>query len=108
MDIWGGTCVVRHIVVWKLKDEAEGHDKATNAAKMAERLRSLEGKIDGLIKLEVGINSMPSAGAYDVALVADFVDEAALAAYQVHPLHVKVAEFIALVRAERAVVDYMM
>ncbi len=99
--------MLRHIVVWKLKAEAEGADKAANAAKMADGLRALEGKIDGLVKLEVGMNSVASTGAYDVALVADFADEAALAAYQVNPLHVAVAQFIALVRAERAVVDYI-
>lgn len=99
--------MVRHIVVWKLKDEAEGADKAANAAKMAEKLSALTGKIDGLVRLEVGINSSPSAGAYDVALVADLTDEAALAAYQAHPLHVEVAQFIGLVRAERVVVDYV-
>ena len=50
--------MVRHVVMWKLKDEAEGASKAENAVKMARMLEGLVGKIGGLLKLEVGIDSV--------------------------------------------------
>ena len=75
--------MVRHVVMWKLKDEAEGASKAENAVKMARMLEGLVGKIGGLLKLEVGIDSVGAEGAWDVVLVADFESEEALAAYQV-------------------------
>ena len=98
--------MVRHVVMWKLKDEAEGASKAENAVKMARMLEGLVGKIGGLLKLEVGIDSVGAEGAWDVVLVADFESEEALAAYQVHPLHKEVGKFVGAVRAQRAVVDY--
>jgi hypothetical protein len=98
--------MIRHIVLWRLKDEAEGTDKATNAARIAVALKSLVGTIDGLISLEVGADAVGLPGAWDLALLADFEDEEALKRYQVHPKHVEVGKFISSVRLDRAVVDY--
>lgn len=98
--------MIRHIVLWKLKDEAEGADKATNAVRMADALESLVGTIDGLLRLEVGVDAVGLPGAWDLALMADFEDEEALRRYQVHPKHVEVGKFISSVRLDRAVVDY--
>lgn len=98
--------MIRHVVLFKLKDEAEGGDKATNAARIAGSLEALVGKIDGLLRLEVGRDVVGLPGAWDLALVADLEDEEALKNYQVHPLHVEAGKFISVVRSDRAVVDY--
>lgn len=98
--------MLKHVVMWRLKDEAEGADRATNARRVKTALESLRGRIPGLVHLEVGIDVERSSAAYDVVLVSEFEGAAALAAYQVHPDHVKVAELIGRVRSERAVVDY--
>jgi len=97
---------VKHIVLWKLKDEAEGAKKAENARRIKERLEALRGRIPGLRHLEVGVNFEPSAAAYDVALYSELDSRAALDAYQVHPEHKAVADFIGKVREARVVVDY--
>lgn len=98
--------MLKHIVMWKLKETAEGKSKLENALVMKEMLESLPGKISEIRFLEVGINIMPSDASYDVVLYSEFRDEAALSAYQEHPEHVKVADFVAKIREVRAVVDY--
>lgn len=98
---------MKHIVMWKLKETAEGKSKLENALVMKEMLESLPGKISEIKFLEVGINIKPSDASYDVVLYSEFRDEAALSAYQGHPEHVKVADFVAKIREERAVVDYL-
>ncbi|HZZ85576.1 MAG TPA: Dabb family protein [Anaeromyxobacteraceae bacterium] len=57
--------------------------------------------------LEVGLNAVPSQGAFDVVLYSEFESAEALAAYQQHPEHERVADFVGRVRAERVLVDYI-
>lgn len=99
--------MLKHIVMWKLKETAEGKNKLENALVMKEMLESLPGRISEIGSLEVGININPTDAAYDVVLYSEFRDEVALSAYQEHPEHVKVADFVAKIREERAVVDYI-
>ena len=48
--------MIKHIVTWKLKEEAEGNTKVENAKKIKEILEALDGKIETLKAIEVGIN----------------------------------------------------
>jgi hypothetical protein len=98
--------MVKHIVLWRLKDFAEGADKASNAGHIKVGLEGLRGRIPGLVAIEVGVNFEPSPAAFDVALYSVFESREALAAYQAHPEHAKVADFILRVRSERVVADY--
>ncbi len=98
--------MIKHIVLWKLKDSAEGKGKGQNAALMKKELEALKKKILGVRHLEVGINMVPSEAAYDVALYSEFENEKDLDTYQKHPEHVKVAAFVNKVRESRVVVDY--
>ena len=97
---------VRHVVMWKLREQAEGADRAANAVRVKAALEALRGRIPGLLRLEVGVDYNRSPAAWDVVLVSEHESRAALEAYQVHPEHVRVAELIGKVRADRAVVDY--
>lgn len=99
--------MLKHIVMWKLKDHAEGKTRDENAIIMKGMLEALKDKTPEIQFLEVGINVNPTDAAYDVVLYSEFMDEAALSVYQGHPEHLKVAEFVAKVREERAVVDYL-
>lgn len=45
--------MIRHIVFWNLKEEAEGKTKEQNAAVIREGLEALVGKVDGLLMAEV-------------------------------------------------------
>ena len=98
--------MIKHIVMWKLKDHAEGNDKQTNAALVKEKLDALANLVPGMLKLEVGIDLGLDAAASDVVLYTEFEDEAALSAYQSHPQHKAVFPFIAAVRETRVAVDY--
>lgn len=99
--------MIRHIVMWKLKDFAEGCSREENAWKIKAGLEALRDKIEQIGYLEVGINSIASDMSYDAVLITEFEDVQALNAYKKHPEHVKVSEFVTKVREGRAVVDYM-
>lgn len=98
--------MVKHIVLWKLKEEANGQSKSTNAIEIKSKLEALAGQIEGLIKIEVGIDFLHSPESADIVLYSEFKDEAALAFYQQHALHKAIMPFIAEARNERRVVDY--
>ena len=80
--------MVKHIILWKLKNE-HNNDNIKNDIKS--QLEALNGKIDGLIKLEIQTISLPSSNA-DVMLYSEFENEAALKGYAIHPDHVFVAD----------------
>lgn len=96
----------KHIVMWRLKDEAEGATKAENAQKMKEMLEALPAKVPGVIKLEVGINVVESETCSAVCLYSEFNNLEEMDAYQVHPEHQKCVAFIKTVVSERRAADY--
>jgi hypothetical protein len=98
--------MVRHIVLWRLKDAANGRAKAENAVEIKRLLEDLNGKISGLIKLEVGFDFSRTPNSADIALYAEFESRAVLDAYQAHPLHEAVKPFVMAAREERRLVDY--
>ena len=98
--------MVRHIVLWRLKESANGQGKAENAAEIKRRLEDLNGRIPGLIKLEVGFDFSRTADSSDIVLYSEFESRAALAAYQVHPLHEAVKPIVMAACDERRLVDY--
>ena len=52
--------MLKHIVMWKLKEFAEGKTKAENALIMKENLERLVGIVPEIISLQVGINDSVS------------------------------------------------
>lgn len=97
---------IRHIVMWKLKDTAHGNTKERNAQLMKEMLEALNGKIAGLIKLEVGIDFSKTDTSDDVVLYSEFASRKDLDFYQAHPEHKAVIPFIVEAKSEKKVVDY--
>ena len=98
--------MIKHIVMWRLKDHAEGNDKATNAQLMKSKLEALRGQIEGVLAIEVGIDFSATEASADVVLYSEFTDRTALAAYQAHPAHQAVVAFIKEVVNTRHLVDY--
>jgi hypothetical protein len=100
--------MIKHIVMWKLKDFAEGSTKAENARKMKELLEGLKDSIKGIRRIEVGlnINTSNAIDPFDIVLCAEFDSMEDLNVYQHHPEHMKVGDFIGKVRLERKVVVY--
>lgn len=83
--------MVKHIILWKLKDEYSPQEKAQIKAGMKEGLEGLAGKIPGLLEIHVQIDLLNSANA-DAMLDCTFTDEAALQAYAKDPTHNAVAD----------------
>ncbi len=98
--------MIKHIVLWKLKDQAQGNDKAGNARLIKEKLEALKTKVPGLMNLEVGIDFSGTDSSADVALYAEFASREALEEYQDHPEHLAVSAFVMGVRSERRLADY--
>ena len=96
--------MLKHIVFWKLLDEAEGGTKRENALIIKERLEALQGRIEGMISMEVGVGI--EEGDFDACLVSKFTDKAALDHYKNHPLHKEVQSFVHKVKCGRACVDF--
>jgi hypothetical protein len=96
--------VIRHVVLWKLssKDPEERRDAV---AGMRQRLGALFGVVPGLLSVQVLADLGSTEDNWDVMLVSEHDDEAALGEYQVHPAHLEAAEFIRTVVEARAAVD---
>jgi hypothetical protein len=83
--------MVKHIILWKLKEELSPAEKESVKAGIKEGLEGLMGKVPGLVAIHVQTNGLVSSNA-DVMLDSTFESEAALNAYSVHPAHVAVAD----------------
>ncbi len=97
--------MVKHIILWKLKDSFTADEKAAAKAEAKARLENLNGKIPGMISLSVIIDGCDSSNA-DMMLDSTFDDEAALAGYQVNPLHQEAAGFVRSVVENRLCLDF--
>ena len=80
--------MVKHVILWKLKDEVADKPAVKKAAK--EGLEGLKGVVPGLVDIRVNILGLDSSNA-DMMLDATFESESALKGYAVHPAHVAVA-----------------
>ena len=82
--------MVKHVIVWTLKDEYSAEEKENIKKGIKEGLEGLKGKIPGLVDIKVNINGLASSNA-DLMLDSNFETEEALKGYSVHPEHVAFA-----------------
>ena len=98
--------MVKHVILWKLKEEYSSEEKSTIKAGIKQGLEGLKGKIPGLVDIKVNINPLPSSNC-DVMLDSVFTDEASLKGYSIHPEHVEVANTkVRPYTASRVCMDY--
>jgi hypothetical protein len=97
--------MIRHIVLFTLAATDETQ-RASDAAGMKQRLEALVGQIPGLRTLTVSSDLGAVEGHFDLALVSDHDDNAALEGYQAHPAHKDVLGYVSSVVDKRAVVDF--
>ena len=97
--------MVKHIILWKLKESLTEAEKTAARAEAKRRLEALNGKIDGMISLKVVIDRLPSSNA-DMMLDSEFENVEALAGYQTNPLHVEAATYVRSVVEARLCLDF--
>ena len=83
--------MIRHVIIWKLKEADTPERKAEIAEGIRSALEGLNGKIPGMLSLRVRTEALPTSSG-DVMLDSLFKDGNALAGYALHPLHVAAAD----------------
>lgn len=83
--------MVKHVILWTLKDELSAEEKQQVKAGIKAGLEGLQGKIPGMTEIHVYTNGLETSNA-DVMLDSTFESFEALKGYAVHPDHVAVAD----------------
>jgi len=91
----------KHIVMFKLKDKTDD-----NIKKAVDALRGMEGKIETLEFIEVGVDVFSSNRSYDIVLTTHFASQNGLQVYMDHPVHIPVKSLMGSICASSVVVDY--
>ena len=94
--------MIKHIVMWKFKDEVEAAAKL----EMKRQLESLKGVVPSLVSIEIGMDVVGGEASKDMVLYSEFNSLGDLKAYAGHPEHLKVVDFVKPLVCERHVVDY--
>ena len=98
--------MVKHIILWKLKEEFSEEEKKQIKAGIKEGLEGLAGQIPGMTEIKVRIDCLPSS-TVDVMLDSTFESAEAWKAYSTHPKHVAVADSkVRPYTAVRSCMDY--
>lgn len=96
---------IRHVVMWKLRGPSLA-ERDEQRIQLAEHLRALPAVIPHIQSFEVGVGDDLNDDYYDVVLISDFADRAALKEYVSAPEHQKVIAYVQEFVAERSAVDY--
>lgn len=98
--------MIRHIVMFKLKEFATPAEKQAKMQEIKEKLEALSDKIDLLRMIRVDFNCNPEE-TWDLILTTELDTLADVKTYAGHPEHVAVSKgIIGPVKADRACVDY--
>ncbi|WP_291528990.1 Dabb family protein [Bacteroides sp. UBA939] len=97
--------MVKHIVLFKLKDEIPADKKLAAVNEFKKAIEALPAKISVIRKIEVGLNINP-AETWSIALYSEFDSLDDVKTYATHPEHVAAGKLIAEVKESRACVDY--
>lgn len=94
--------MIHHIVLFWLKD-----NKDTDLIdRTVELLRSMRGKIPGLLSIEAGRDVVGSARSCDICLSTVFENREALDTYRTHPVHLPVQAHMHSVMERSASADF--
>lgn len=98
--------MIKHVILWKIKDEFDDAKKAEIKANAKRELEALVGKVPGLNEMHIQIDSLTSSTA-DLMLDSTLESEEALKGYAGHPAHVHVADnFVRPFMEVRLCLDY--
>lgn len=97
--------MLEHVVLWKFADTAAGQTREENIARARAELLGLVGVVPQIREMWVSRDMAHTPASYDLMLRARFDSFADMEAYQVHPAHVAVANFVRGVVTSRVVLD---
>ena len=98
--------MVKHIIIWNLKDEYNETQKNEIKATIKKEIEGLMGNIPGLLEIKVQTEKLDSSTG-DLMLDSLFESVDALKGYSVHPLHVDVANtYVRPYTAHRSCLDF--
>lgn len=83
--------MVKHIILWTLKDSLSEEEKIQIKKSIKEGLESLKGVVPGLTDIKVQIDGRLASSNADLMLDCTLESEEALKGYAVHPAHVAIA-----------------
>lgn len=84
--------MVKHIILWKLREDLTEAEKETIKAGIKEGLEALVDVVPGLLECKVNISGHLASSNADVMLDSTLESEEALKGYAKHPAHVAVAD----------------
>lgn len=94
--------MVKHIVMYKLKDPTE-----QNAIALQQKFLSMKGKIEALKDIQSGVDVLRSDRSFDVVLICQFDSLADMEIYRTHEVHLPVMEYVKGVVELSKSVDYI-
>lgn len=98
--------MVKHIILWNLKDEFSAEKKTEIKKNIKAELEALNDKVSGIIDIKVNIEGLSTSTA-DLMLDSTFESAEALKNYSIHPEHVRVADnFVRPYTALRSCLDF--
>ena len=97
--------MIRHVVMWKFKEIAEGKSKAENTEWVKENLYALLPIIPEIKRMEIGIDITGSDMSMDLMLLTEFDSVESMKTYANHPEHLKVSAYVRKVIETRVVLD---
>lgn len=90
--------MVVHVVLMRFPDRIHADEAVRLARELPERIAVIR-------RLDVGVNLVPSANAFDVGLVVEVDDLTDLERYRAHPAHEQAAVFFRAHRSAVASID---
>lgn len=97
--------MIRHVVMWRFEENAEGKTRLQNMEYIRDRLMALLPIIPEIKRMEIGFDVLHSDMSYDMILLTEFDSLDDLNYYKNHPDHVAVSQYVAKVRTSRVVCD---
>jgi len=91
--------MIKHVVMWTLKDKSK-------ASELKTLIESMKGRIESLVDIECGINYNTVNADCDIILISQHNSKEDLEAYQVDPVHKDAAKIIGASVTSRHAVDF--
>lgn len=97
--------MVKHIVLFKLKDEVPAEERFNAMNKFKRAIEALPASIPVIRKIEVGFNINPSEQ-WHIALYSEFDTLEDVKYYAQHPNHIAAGKLLSEIKESRSCVDY--